>query len=122
MKNLQKFLLFAAVVALFSVMIAPLSAQDETPLGPGEGAPVVLGNFGGDIATLNPIIVNDQPSVDVITQLFPNFIGLDPETGLPTPGALRGLAADWSFNDDGTVMTVKLRNDWVWTDTTGATE
>jgi peptide/nickel transport system substrate-binding protein len=122
MKNLQKFLLLAAVVALFSVMIAPLSAQDETPLGPGEGKPVVLGNFGGDIATLNPIIVNDQPSVDVITQLFPTFIGLDPDTGLPTPGASAALATDWSFNDDSTVMTVTLRDDWVWTDTTGATE
>ncbi|MEO8611869.1 MAG: ABC transporter substrate-binding protein [Chloroflexota bacterium] len=122
MKNLQRFLLLAAVLALFSVMIAPISAQDETPLGPGAGAPVVLGNFGGDIATLNPILANDQPSVDVINQLFPNFISNDPETGLPTPGALRGLAKDWSFNDDGTVMTVKLRTDWVWTDTTGATE
>jgi peptide/nickel transport system substrate-binding protein len=121
MKNLPKFVLLAAVVALFSVMIAPLSAQDETTLGPGEGAPVVLGNFGGDIATLNPIIVNDQPSVDVINQLYPNFIGLDPDTGLPAPGALRGLATDWTFNDDGTVMTVALRDDWVWTNADGST-
>jgi peptide/nickel transport system substrate-binding protein len=118
MKNLPKFLLLAAVMALFSVMIAPLSAQDEPPLGPGEGMPIVLGNFGGDVATLNPLLVNDGSSLDVVTQLFPNFIGLDPDTGLPTPGALRSLATDWSFNDDGTVMTITLRDDWVWSDGT----
>lgn len=121
MKNLRKFTLLAAFMALFSVMLAPLSAQDETPLGPGEGAPVVWGNFGGDIATLNPILANDQSSVDVINQLYPNFISVDPDTGLPTPGALRGLAADWSLNDDATVMTVTLRDDWAWTNADGST-
>jgi len=118
MKRTSVLYLLVIGVMLTLFLVGPALAQDEPPLGPGEGQPVVLGNFGGDVATLNPILVNDGSSQDVVRQLFPNFISNDPDTGLPTPGALRGLATDWSFNDDGTVMTVTLRDDWVWSDGT----
>ena len=59
-------LLMVTVVAV-GLFVAPTLAQE--PLGPGEGQPVVLGNFGGDIITTNPLLASDQSSTDVITQL-----------------------------------------------------
>lgn len=115
-KFLQLLMVTVVAVGLF---VAPALAQD--PLGPGEGQPVVLGNFGGDIITTNPLLASDQSSTDVITQLYPNFIGVDPETGIETPGAAKSLATDWSYNEDGTVLTVKLRDDWQWSDGTPIT-
>jgi peptide/nickel transport system substrate-binding protein len=116
----RKFLqmLMAAVVAV-GLFVAPALAQE--PLGPGEGQPVVLGNFGGDIITTNPLLVADGSSGDVVAQLYPNFIGVDPESGVETPGAAKSLATDWSYNEDGTVLTVNLRDDWQWSDGTPIT-
>jgi peptide/nickel transport system substrate-binding protein len=112
-------ILFLVLLALTVVFVTAAAAQD--PLGPGEGLPVVWGNFGGDIATTNPILVADGSSQDVVTRLFPLFIGLDPDTGVETPGARRSSATGWEYSDDGTVLTVTLRDDWTWSDGTPIT-
>jgi peptide/nickel transport system substrate-binding protein len=110
------------VIALVCLLVVPTLAQeDPAPLGPGEGLPVVEGNFGGDIATTNPLLVNDGSSQDVVNRLFPTFIGADPETGLPTPDAPRSIAKSWTFNEDRTVMTVTLDEGWTWSDGTPVT-
>ncbi|MBK9123774.1 MAG: hypothetical protein IPM16_11735 [Chloroflexi bacterium] len=107
-------------VLLAALLIAiPASAQD--PVGPGEGQPVILGNFGGDIATTNPILQSDGSSEDVIEQIYPTFIDGDPETGLPTPGAAGSIAVDWTLSDDNRTLTVNLRDDWTWSDGTPIT-
>ncbi|MEP7286783.1 MAG: ABC transporter substrate-binding protein [Chloroflexota bacterium] len=113
-----KFIL--VMVMLFSVMARPAAAQTPTPkpLGPGEGGPVIEPNFGGDITTLNPILVADGSSQTVVNRLFPGLIGIDTETGLPKPGGLGGLATKWTISDDGTVYTFTLRDDWKWSDDT----
>ncbi|MBK8136958.1 MAG: hypothetical protein IPK52_14200 [Chloroflexi bacterium] len=116
-RNIARWLLAIGVAA--ALMVAPVMAQD--PLGAGEGQPVIWGNFGGDIATTNPILVNDGGSADVVNRLYPVFIGTDPETALEVPGAARSLATDWSYSDDGLVLTVKLRDDWTWSDGTPIT-
>ncbi len=108
------------VLVLLALVVMPVIAQEST-LGPGEGAPIVAGNFGGDISTTNPLLVNDGASADIVNRIYPLFIGLDPESGLPVPGAARSVAADWSFSDDGLVMTVTLRDDWAWSDGTPIT-
>lgn len=111
--NVMRWLLAIGVATV--LLIVPASAQD---VGPGEGAPIIWGNFGGDIATTNPILANDQSSVDVINRIYPNFIGGDPETAVPTPGTDQSIATDWFFSDDGLTLTVKLRDDWNWSDGT----
>lgn len=116
----RKFLrLLMAIGVAVGVMSVPALAQD--PLGFGEGQPVILGNFGGDIITTNPLLVTDGSSRDVVVQLYPNFIGSDPETGAETPGAAKSLATDWTYNEDGTVLTINLRDDWAWSDGTPIT-
>ncbi len=116
-RNIARWLLAIGVAA--ALMVAPVMAQD--PLGAGEGQPVIWGNFGGDIATTNPILVNDGSSADVGARIYPVFIGTDPESGLETPGAARSLATDWSYSEDGTVLTFTLRDDWTWSDGTPIT-
>jgi peptide/nickel transport system substrate-binding protein len=109
------------VLALLALIVVPVLAQEGTTLGPGEGAPIVAGNFGGDISTTNPLLVNDGSSQDIVSRIYPLFIGFDPDSGLPAPGAARSLATDWSFSDDGLVMTVTLRSDMTWSDGTPVT-
>ncbi|MBK8137360.1 MAG: hypothetical protein IPK52_16345 [Chloroflexi bacterium] len=116
-RNIARWLLAIGVAA--ALMVAPVMAQDL--LGAGEGQPVIWGNFGGDIATTNPILVNDGSSADVVARIYPVFIGTDPESGLETPGAARSLATDWSYSEDGTVLTFTLRDDWTWSDGTPIT-
>jgi peptide/nickel transport system substrate-binding protein len=112
--------LLAIGFAAVSLMVAPAMAQ-EAPLGPGEGQPIILGNFGGDITTTNPLLVNDGSSQDVVSRLFPVFIGSDPDTGVETPGVPNSLATEWSFSEDGRTLTIKLRTDRVWSDGTPIT-
>lgn len=117
-RNLVRFVLCVLLLA----MVAPLTvtAQDE-PLGPGEGQPVIAGNFGGDIATTNPILVNDGSSADVVNVLYPLFIGTDADSGLPVPNDPGAIATGWEFSEDGTVMTITLRDDFTWNDGTPIT-
>lgn len=110
----------ATLIAAFA--IAPLSsfvtnAQGElADPGAGKGAPIVEPNFGGDITTLNPILIQDGSSADVAARLFPAFIGGDPDTGLPTPGARGAIVKEWTVSEDGLTYTFTLRDDWKWSD------
>lgn len=109
------------VVGLFAFAAIPALAQDAEPLGAGEGAPIVEANFGGDIATLNPILSADGSSAFVIALLFPGLTGADPDTGLPVKGGPGALATDWTVSEDGLTYTFTLRDDWTWTDGTTIT-
>lgn len=106
-------------LAAVSLFVAPVMAQE--PLGPGEGQPVILGNFGGDITTTNPLLVNDGGSADVVARLFPAFIGVDPDSGVETPGVPNSLATGWEFSEDGKTLTITIRTDRVWSDGTPIT-
>jgi len=118
----KKFLLLMMLFALALVAGSALAQEPaEGTLGPGEGAPIVEPNFGGDIATLNPILVADGSSQDVVDRLFPFLIAGDPDTGLPVKGGDGGMALDWATSEDGLVYTFTLRTDWTWTDGTPVT-
>ncbi|MBK8136957.1 MAG: hypothetical protein IPK52_14195 [Chloroflexi bacterium] len=104
------------ILAMVGILVTvPASAQE--PLGPGEGKPIIFSSLGTDIATTNPLLANDAESADVISNLFPILIGLDPETGLPTRGSAGSLAIDWTVTDNH-VITITLRDDWTWSDGT----
>jgi len=117
---MRKHRLFLAglCLALLGILVIPAIGQD---VGPGEGAPVIKPNFGGDIATLNPILAQDGPSNDIINLIYPKFLEVSVDTALITPGAAGSLVTDWEISDDGLVYTFKLRDDWFWTDGTQVT-
>jgi peptide/nickel transport system substrate-binding protein len=117
MKRLGKFVLLGVSLALLAALVLPLAAQEEG----GQGGIIVEGNLGGDPATFNPLVTNDTASQLVASLLFPNFVGIDPETTVFTPGADGALATDWTISDDGTVYTFTLRDDWTWSDGTPIT-
>jgi peptide/nickel transport system substrate-binding protein len=114
-------ILVAALIAGLATTPATWAQSQIEDPGPGKGAPIVEAAFGGDIQTLNPLIVQDGTSGDVTGNLFPAFIGGDPDTGLPKPGARGAIAKDWKVSEDGKTLTVTIRTDWKWNDGTPIT-
>lgn len=107
-----------ALMLTAALSIAPVIAQDPAP---GEGGIIIEPNLGGDIATLNPILSNDQASTDVINRMFPGLTGYDPATQLAVEAAPGTLATSWDVSDDGLTYTFHLRDDWTWSDGTPIT-
>jgi peptide/nickel transport system substrate-binding protein len=118
MRYLNKLLFVGVCLALLVVLAVPVFAQD---LGPGEGAPVIWPNFGGDIQTLNPILAQDGSSARVINRIYPRFLNVDINTGNFAPGIPDQIVDTWTISDDGTVYTFTLRDDFVWSDGTPIT-
>jgi len=84
--------------------------QVETaPIEPTKGGEMILSLRTPK--TLNPLL-NEEYTVDQISKLiFDTLIDFD-ETQKPIPN----LASEWTFSDDGTVLTIKLRSDVKWHD------
>jgi peptide/nickel transport system substrate-binding protein len=121
MLRLKRLLLAGASVALLASLIVPVVAQ-EAP-APGEGGILIEGNFGGDPATMNPILASDTASQRVYSLMFPGLIGANPETAefvMDDPTA-PALVNGWTISEDGLVYTLTLRQDWTWTDGTPMT-
>lgn len=116
MRNIYKVLLLGLCLALIATL--PLAAQEVEF---ASGGPVIQPNFGADIATLNPIIADDGTSVGVISLIYPNFLGIDPDTGYYAPGARGGIVTDWEISEDGRTYTFTIRDDWMWSDGTPIT-
>lgn len=114
----HKILLVGLCLALLGIIAVPVIGQD---VGPGEGAPVINPNFGGDIATLNPIIADDGSSNDIIDLIYPDFLEVSVDTGVITAGAAGSMVTDWTISEDGMVYTFTLRDDWFWDDGTPVT-
>ncbi|HEX2623481.1 MAG TPA: ABC transporter substrate-binding protein, partial [Phototrophicaceae bacterium] len=115
-KTLTRLFLLTLLIALIGVLSVPVIGQQSEVPAPGTGAPVILPNFGADIATLNPFLSNDGSSGAVIARLYPGFIGIDPETGNFAPNAPGGIVKDWTISDDGLEYTFTLRDDLKWSD------
>ncbi len=110
-----RFLLLGMVTLLFAALALPLSAQD---LGPGEGAPVVWPNFGGDPTNLNPLLISDRPSQDIADVIFPDFIDINPQTGNIDPNTPNSIADSWTISEDSRTYTFHIRDDYFWSDGT----
>jgi peptide/nickel transport system substrate-binding protein len=122
-KLVRLFALGATIASLAAVTVSPTLAQDpsdpqpeEGTLGAGEGSPIVESYFGGDITTLNPILVTDGSTGTVTGFLYPGLLARNPVTGLFEAGVPGALASSFEVSEDGTVYTLTLREDWQWTD------
>ncbi len=116
----RRVLFMAVVVLMLGALALPLSAQEATE-APGEGAPIVWPNFGGDPTTFNPLLAGDAASQQIASFLFPGFIGINPQTGTIDPHTPGNIADTWDVSSDGTVYTFHLRSDYVWSDGTPVT-
>jgi peptide/nickel transport system substrate-binding protein len=118
MKLLPRFFMFS-ILSFVLVMVTPLSAQEG--LGPGEGGIIIEPNASSDPATFNPLYSSDTTSGRVSSFLYPSIIGIDYDTGLEAPNLPGSLATGWEFNEDGTQVTITLREDAFWNDGTPIT-
>ncbi len=114
MKKLFFILLVGVLVTLVAV---PLSAQDG---GPGEGGTVILSD-SSEPSNMIPFMSSDTTSSGTWGWLYPGLMGLNIETGALEPGYKDSLATGWEFNEDGTVLTITLREDAFWNDGTQIT-
>ena len=67
----------------------------------------------GDLQSVNPYIVESDPSLTVVGYVFDSLFGGDPQTGQPVPG---GVTDYWELADDCVTYTIHLRTDKVWQD------
>jgi len=118
MKLLSKLLVVGLLLAL---MIAPVAAQEQDIPGPGEGDPIIFPNLGTDISTLNPILSADGSSNTIIGRIFPNFIGINPDSFALEPNVRAAVVTGWELAEDGVTYTFTLRDDWTWSDGTPIT-
>ncbi|MEP7290717.1 MAG: ABC transporter substrate-binding protein [Chloroflexota bacterium] len=116
MLKARRYLLISIAVLLLAALALPLAAQDAP--GPGEGAPIVWPNFGGDPTNFNPIMINDGSSQIVANLIFPDFLRINAETGSIDPLTPRSIAESWTVSDDGRTYTFKIRDDYFWSDGT----
>lgn len=120
MLKATRFLLMGATAALIGAFALPVFAQEATA-EPGTGGIIIEGNFGGDVASLNPIIASDTASTRIIGFIYPGLIGVDPATATFRENDPTALVTDWEISEDGLVYTFTLRDDWTWSDGTPIT-
>lgn len=107
--NRKRMLFLGLMVALLALLVVPAAAQEE-------GNIILRSTFGSGPINFNPVTSSSRTDQDVMNLLYPNLLGVDPVTGVITPGALGGMAAAWEISDDGTVYTFTLREGFAWSD------
>ena len=118
MKHLTRYLVLGVAIAMLVALIVPVLAQDTQP---GKGGILIEGNFGGDPASMNPILGTSTTDARVTGFLFPAFIGVDPATALYRQNDPAAIVTTWDVSDDGLVYTFHMRDDWKWNDGTPVT-
>ncbi|GHU72472.1 oligopeptide ABC transporter substrate-binding protein OppA [Spirochaetia bacterium] len=110
-----------SVIAAFAVLCAACvfiscTKKDSAAAGGKPAMEFILGN-GTEIQSLDPSQIEGVPEHRIYTALFEGLVGQDPRTNKAVPG----VAESWTFSDDGTVITFKIRKGIVWSDGTPIT-
>lgn len=135
MKKFSTVLTVGIMLALMGVMMIPAAAQDDdegegfgvgdipldenTP-GFGEGG-IIFDYDTTDPETFNPLTSGDASSSNAWGPMYPSLFTIDPQTGNSAPNLPGGLATGWEFNEEGTQVTITLREDAFWSDGTQIT-
>ncbi len=88
---------------------APTGTAAASPT-PQQGGRVIQGDIS-DIATMQPVLVNDTSSGRITTLLYDTILLQDPKTGEPTP-----RMATYSISSDGLTYTFELKPNTNWSD------
>jgi peptide/nickel transport system substrate-binding protein len=94
----------------FKAQLKAAFANDEPP-GNTEGTYVV--GALGDLQSINPLLVNSAPSINVVQLIYEGLFGGDPRTGEPAPSA---LSDSWDVAADGLTYTFHLNKTAKWQD------
>lgn len=105
----------AGADALPEVKVMPIPADAKVEVFPqGKFGALMVETQPGDIATLNPLISEDQSSSSVIGRFLEGLTTLDPQTGVVIPN----LAKSWEISEDNLSYTFHLREGVCWSDGT----
>jgi peptide/nickel transport system substrate-binding protein len=105
-----------AVALIAALVVIPATAQDCC-----QGGIIIEGNFGGDVATMNPAMVSDTASRRVVALMNVSFLGVDVDRAVIAPEQSGALVNDWEISEDGLTYTFHLRDDLSWSDGTPIT-
>lgn len=116
---MSRFIRVVSLAAILLLLLVPAVAQEgET----GSGGPIIQGNAGDSIGSLNNIRCTGTDCRAVTQWLYPSLVGVDPELGALAKGTWGGaMAYDWEVSEDSTVYTFQLRDDMFWNDGTPVT-
>lgn len=98
-----------ALSLLAALAVVPAAAQDS-------GNIIIDSTFGSGPVNFNPVTSSSATEDQIMGQMYPTLIGVDPATGVITPGAVGGLAESWDISDDGLTYTFHLRQGFTWSD------
>ena len=76
-----------------------------------DGGTLILGS-SGDISTVNPVLVSDTGSAQVVGAIFETLVGGSPIDGSPVPA----LADSWNVAPDGLTYTFHINQNAKWQD------
>lgn len=76
-----------------------------------KGGSIVLGE-SSDISTVNPILLFDSTTLNIVGTMFETLVGISPVDGIPVPG----LADSWDVAPDGLTYTFHLNQKAKWHD------
>ncbi len=118
MNRLTRFLTYGVALGAFvALAVVPVAAQDTCC----QGGTIIEGNFGGDVATTNPILSGDTASQRIVSLIYPGFVGVDADKAAIAPNEPGAVVKDWTVSDDGLTYTFNLRTDLTWNDGTPIT-
>lgn len=107
MNSVFRVLLVGTLIAL---MIGSAAAQEDG------GGIIIDSTFGSGPVNFNPVTSTSATEQDVMNLLYPNLLGVNPETGVIEQGAPGSLAESWEVSEDGRVYTFQIEEGWTWSD------
>ena len=112
---MKRVLIFVLLLALIAVPVAYVAAQDPEP---GSGGLIIEASTrsSADIRALTNIQCSGVECRNPVLLMFPEMIGVDPDSQNYAPNVRGDMATGWEISDDGLTYTVFLRDDMVWTD------
>jgi peptide/nickel transport system substrate-binding protein len=109
---MRKLLKTVLMVAILALAIAPVAAQDDEAVG----GVVIDSTFGSGPVNFNPVTSTGATEQDIMNLLYPNLLGVNPETGVIEPGAPGSVSTSWEVSEDGLTYTFTLAEGWTWSD------
>ncbi len=110
LRKVVKLVALGISVSLIGALaVVPAIAQQNCC----QSGTIIEGNFGGDVKTMNPLLVSDTASQRVIGLMNIGLIGVDPKTGTLAENQPGALAKTWDVSADGKTYTFHLRDDLV---------
>ncbi|MDR1802508.1 MAG: peptide ABC transporter substrate-binding protein [Treponema sp.] len=103
--------LVLAVMLLAGVVVSCNRSQSAATTGPASLEMVIM---NGDITSLDPSQIVGVSDGNVNLALFEGLAGYDPKTAKAAPG----VAESWSYSNNNTVLTFRLRQGVTWSDGT----